>query len=36
MTQKAVALHAGARKATEITVPQSSGEPGSIHAPDYK
>ncbi|KAL4527951.1 hypothetical protein Ndes2526B_g07743 [Nannochloris sp. 'desiccata'] len=38
MSQKAVVLHAGpssARKATEVSVPQPSGQPGSVHPPEY-
>jgi hypothetical protein len=39
MSQKAVVLHAGpssARKATEVSVPQPSGQPGSVHPPEYR
>ena len=36
MSQKCVILHAGARKATEVSAPQPSGEPGSVNPQEYR
>jgi hypothetical protein len=36
MSQKAVIVHCTGRQATEISVAQTSGQPGGVHAPDFR